>query len=237
MGSATNLDNQGVTASGNFSFALGNRVTATGNNGCFAQGSAATANSDNGSFAQGLNATASGYGCLAQGYAATATGGSGSFASGAYAKATGSQGCFAQGRNTTATGNNGSFAQGYNALASASNGCFAHGSAASATAAGAVQFGAGTNSQADTLRVGSGPRLGNTALTAGAALTTDANGIITESDVSVSTGAGVAPLNLPILTSDPSSPDVGDVWLLLSAGTLSLKVREDGSTTTTLASA
>ncbi|MBN1575861.1 MAG: hypothetical protein JW913_04870, partial [Chitinispirillaceae bacterium] len=40
-----------------------------------------------------------------------------------------------------------------------------------------------------------------------------------------------AALNLPILTSDPASPVVGDVWIRNTSGTYSLKVRVNSTTT------
>ncbi len=39
-----------------------------------------------------------------------------------------------------------------------------------------------------------------------------------------------APLNIPILSSDPASPADGDVWVLSSGGNHSLKVRISSST-------
>ncbi|MFW6130224.1 MAG: hypothetical protein ACOC56_03495 [Atribacterota bacterium] len=86
---------------------------------------------------------------------------------------TSNKSCFAQGDNCTASGNNGCFAQGDNCTASGDNGCFAQGSnstasgdsswaigvSANATATEAFQFGAGTNSEANSLQIGSGPRI------------------------------------------------------------------------------
>jgi len=43
--------------------------------------------------------------------------------------------------------------------------------------------------------------------------------------IKISSATTVAPLNVPILTSDPTSPSTGDVWIRDSSGTFSLKVQ------------
>ena len=228
----------GATAAGsNGSFAQGYGARASGGQGTFAQGVNTSATGIDGSFAQGNNALATGaYGCFSQGIFSSASGKFGSFAQG-YAFATGSYGCFGQGYFTTATGNSGCFAQGNGTTASGANGCFAQGnsakatanntfalgqssfansvnafamgSVASATAVGAVQFGAGTNSQANTLRVGSGPRLGNTAPTQNELLTTDANNII-KSSPTIITSETVSAVNQITVTDaiTTNGPDI-----------------------------
>lgn len=41
---------------------------------------------------------------------------------------------------------------------------------------------------------------------------------VDDTTLSVTTGSGIAPFNIPILTSDPSSISSGDMWILNSGG-------------------
>lgn len=68
----------------------------------------------------------------------------------------------------------------------------AHGNSAIASASGAIQFGTGNNSVANTLRVGTGPRLDGTAPTQNELLTTDANGIIKSTPTIITSETGSA---------------------------------------------
>ena len=195
------------------SFVQGKDSYATAGQGAFVQGKNSTSRGAAGSFAQGYYASAFGnYGSFAQGgslyddgynittYPAKALGNYGSFAQGADATASGDAGSFAQGQNATASGSNGCFAMGFAVVASA-NGSFAHGNSSSATAAGAVQFGAGTNSRANSLQIQSAPAL--------------------------VAGIGV---NFPVLSADPGSPVDGDVWIYSNGGTREIRVRISGVT-------
>lgn len=163
--------------------ALGGGTITGGGNGAFAQGQASEGIIYAGpaSFAQGLAASSStiqaGVGAFSQGYAydhSTIFGtGKGSFAQG-YATYFGDinsdgNGAFGQGyakyAYINATGY-GAFCQGYaagNRIFASGYGAFAQGYAGSgvieATAANAVQFGPGTNAEADSLQTGSGIRI------------------------------------------------------------------------------
>ena len=53
---------------------------------------------------------------------------------------------------------------------------------------------------------------------------------VDDATLSVTTGAGIAHFNLPMLVSDPCSPSSGDFWLRTSSGTLYLMARSNGIT-------
>jgi len=131
---------------GDYSFAFGSNVEASGSNGATAFGSGTKATGVNGSTALGLNNTASGVnGATALGFATIASGDIGATALGYASRASGDIGATALGRFTIASGAFGASAIGHYTTASGDFGATAIGNSTEAAGDNSICIGAGVN--------------------------------------------------------------------------------------------
>jgi len=131
---------------GDYSFAFGSNVEASGSNGATAFGSGTKATGVNGSTALGLNNTASGVnGATALGFATIASGDIGATALGYASRASGHFGATALGRFAIASGAFGASAMGHYTTASGDFGATAIGNSTEAAGDNSICIGAGVN--------------------------------------------------------------------------------------------